>query len=196
MDYNIKEITKHLEKENNVLLYQQDLLKLYNELQTVNKKTYITTPKKGKTAFEQILRTVNPDAQTKNQTISQMIENINRSTEDRTYVFINNFEQLTKRELNNYKELINQKNIQFVVNINEDREFIDDKLLEDFIIINEDEYSQNRSQSININHTIMLIISFFIFMLFLKTQLTATRYITSGLWFTLLMYRTIYYFTK
>jgi len=197
MDTNTKEIIKQLSNNNNILLYKENLHKIYTNIKTTHNTTYITTPKKGKTAFEQILKQTDKKTTTKNKTISQLIENIKENTKDKQLtICIDNFEQLTKREHDNYKELIQQENIQFIANINEDKEFIDNKLLDNFIILNKEEYLTNRSQSININYVLLLLLSFLIFLLFLRIQLSMIRYIISGLWFTLLMYRTIYYITK
>ena len=197
METNHNEIIKQIENNNNILLYKQDLYKTYTNLKKQYQSIYISTPKKGKVAFQQILNKTSNKKDTKNKTISQIIEDIKQNTKHtKTIIYINNFEQLTRRELENYKELIQQENIQFIANINEDKEFIDNQLLDNFIILNKEEYQNNRSQSININNTILLLLSFLILLLFLRIQLSPLRYIISGLWFTLLMYRTIYYLTK
>lgn len=197
METNHNEIIKQIENNNNILLYKQDLYKTYTNLKKQYQSIYISTPKKGKVAFQQILNKTSNKKDTKNKTISQIIEDIKQNTKHtKTIIYINNFEQLTRRELENYKELIQQENIQFIANINEDKEFIDNQLLDNFIILNKEEYQNNRSQSININNTILLLLSFLILLLFLRLQLSPLRYIISGLWFTLLMYRTIYYLTK
>ena len=112
------------------------------------------------------------------------------------YIFIDNFEQLSKRELQNYKELEQQENIHFIANINEDKQFIDEEFLNKFVILDEKEFKNNRSQSININYVILLLLSFLIFLLFIRLQLSLLRYIVSGLWFTLLMYRSFYYISR
>jgi hypothetical protein len=52
----ITEINKQLEKGNNVLLYNEDLYKYYKKHDSKITATYISTPKKGKTAFESILK--------------------------------------------------------------------------------------------------------------------------------------------
>lgn len=197
MESKTNKIIEQLENNNNILLYKQDLYKEYHKLKEKYHAVYITTPRKGKVAFEQIHNKTQKTKDTKNKTISQLIEEIKQNTQHtKITIFIDNFEQLTKREINNYKELIQQENIQFIANINEDKEFTDPKLLDNFIILNKEDYQNNRSQSINITYVILLLLSFLIFLLFLKIQVSTIRYIVSGLWFTLLMYRSIYYITK
>ena len=192
-----EKIMEQLEKHNNVLLYKEDL---HEHFKAVNKKynaVYISTPKKGKTAFEQILKKLDNDSNTKNKTISKLLQEIIEESENKKlYIFVDNFDQLSKRELQNYKELEQQKNIFLIVNINEDREFIDEEFLNKFVIINESSFKNNRSQSININYVILLLLSFLIFLLFLRIQLSLLRYIVSALWFTLLMYRSFYYISR
>lgn len=190
-------LIKQLEKHNNVLLYKEELYEQFNEFNTNYDAVYISTPKKGKTAFEQILKKLDKESNTKNKTISKLLQEIiEKSKNKRLYIFVDNFDQLSKRELQNYKELEQQENILLIVNINEDREFIDEKFLNKFVIFNESSFKNNRSQSININYVILLLLSFLIFLLFLRIQLSLLRYIVNGLWFTLLMYRSFYYISK
>ena len=192
-----EEIIKQLEKHNNILLYKEELYKHHKKLKQNYNTIYISTPKKGKTAFQQILKKLDNNKENKNKTISQLIEEIIQKTKNRKiYICIDNFEQLSKRELPNYKELEQQQNIILIANINEDKEFIDEKFLDNFIILNQNKYKNNRSQSINITYVILLLLSFLIFLLFLRIQLSIIRYIISGLWFTLLMYRSFYYISK
>lgn len=192
-----KQIVEQITKGNNTLLYKEELYEHYKKLNVNYNMVYISTPKKGKTAFEQILKKLDKTTETKNKTISKLIEEITENTQhNKLYIFIDNFEQLSKRELLNYKELEQQENIQLIANINEDKEFIDEEFLNRFVILNEKEFKNNRSQSININYVILLLLSFLIFLLFIRLQLSMLRYIVSGLWFTLLMYRSIYYISK
>lgn len=197
MNNSTKEIMEQLEKHNNVLLYKEELEDHYQKLKKSYNTVYISTPKKGKTAFQQILKKQDNTHENKNKTISQLLEEIKENAEkERICICIDNFEQLSKRELQNYRELEQHDNIMLIANINEDKEFIDNNFLDKFIIINEHEFKNNRSQSINLNYTILLILSFLIFLLFLRIQLSILRYIVSGLWFTLLMYRSFYYISK
>ena len=192
-----EKIMEQLVKHNNVLLYKEDLHEHFKEFNKECDAVYISTPKKGKTAFEQILKKLDNDSNTKNKTISKLLQEIIEESENKIlYIFVDNFDQLSKRELQNYKELEQQKNIFLIVNINEDKEFIDEEFLNKFVIINESSFKNNRSQSININYVILLLLSFLIFLLFLRIQLSLLRYIVSALWFTLLMYRSFYYISR
>ena len=192
-----EKIVKQLQKHNNVLLYNEELYTHFKEFNTKYNAVYISTPKKGKTAFEQILKKLNSDMNTKNNTISQLLQDIMEETKNKKiHIFVDNFEQLSKRELQNYKELEQQENILLIVNINEDKEFIDEEFLNKFVISDESSFKSNRSQSINIKYVILLLLSFLIFLLFLRIQLSLLRFIVSGLWFTLLMYRSFYYISK
>ena len=191
------EIIKQLEDNNNVLIYKENLYEEYAKINQKYNAIYISTPKKGKTAFEQILKKVDNTTTIKNKTISGIIEEIKDKTRYKTLIIcMDNFEQLSRRELQSYKELEQEKYIFFVANINEDKEFIDNKFLDKFVIVNEIEFRSNRSQSININYVILLLLSFLMFILFLRIQLSMLRYIVSALWFTLLMYRSFYYISK
>lgn len=197
MNNTYEQILEQIAKGNNTLLYKQDLYEHHKKLETKYNTVYISTPKKGKTAFEQMLKTLDKTAETKNKTISKLIDEITENTRHNTlYLCIDNFEQLSRRELQNYRELEQQENIHIIANINEDRTFIDEEFLDRFVMPDEREFKNNRSQSININYTILLLLSFLIFLLFIRLQLSILRYIVSGLWFTLLMYRSFYYISK
>ncbi len=196
MTEKINQINEQIKKGNNVLMYKEELYTHYQKRDKRYKAIYISTPKKGKTAFEQILKKLDNDAQTKNKTISKLIEEIIEQTrKQQLHIYLDHFEQMSNRELQNYKELEQQENICLIANIGEDKEFIDEDFLNKFIILN-DEYYNNRSQSININYVLLLLISLLVFLLFLKIQLSMIRFIVSALWFTLLMYRSFYYLTR
>lgn len=196
MTEKINQINEQIKKGNNVLMYKEELYTHYQKKDKRYKAIYISTPKKGKTAFEHILKKLDNDAQTKNKTISKLIEEIIEQTrKQQLHIYLDHFEQMSNRELQNYKELEQQENICLIANMEEDKEFIDEDFLNKFIILN-DEYYNNRSQSININYVLLLLISLLVFLLFLKIQLSMIRFIVSALWFTLLMYRSFYYLTR
>jgi hypothetical protein len=50
-----EKIIKQLEKHNNVLFYKEELYEHFKEFSIKYNAVYISTPKKGKIAFEQIL---------------------------------------------------------------------------------------------------------------------------------------------
>lgn len=192
----IHEITRQIDKKHNIILYSEDINQLYKTLQGKYNSTYITTPKRGKNALEIIIHDINPEHITKNIPAAKLLDTINNYTETKQLIiFINYFEQTTKNTLVYYQNLVNMKNIQIIANIMEDTEFIDDKFLENFIILG-DKYQNNRSNSININYTLLLLISLLIFLLFIRLQLSVIGYLVSALWFTLLMYRSFSYITR
>ena len=191
----INKIRDEVDSHHNVLVYNEDLHLYHNKFATDDCKVYISTPKNGKNAFESILKSVDKKENTNNKTISKLIElTIKRTQNKKLLIFIDNFQQLTRRELNHYKQLEKQENICIVANMNEDKDFIDEDFLGKFTILS-DEFYSNRSQSVNIKYTLLLLLSLLIFILFLKLQLGTLRFLVNTLWFTLLMYRTFYYFT-
>ena len=140
----ITEINKQLEKGNNVLLYNEDLYKYYKKHDSKITATYISTPKKGKTAFESILKKMDKTSIVSNKTISKIIEQIcEKTTDKKLIIYINSFEHLSQRELPYYKELEENKKIQMIVNIASDKKFIDEEFLKKFVILT-DEYYNNR----------------------------------------------------
>lgn len=192
----LKQIQQQIEKGNNILLYKQELYKLYEKRDKSYKAVYISTPKKGKTAIENIIKRLDKEYITKNKTISKLIEEILEKTqEEQLIIYINYFEQLSKRELLYYKELELSDNIQLIANIEEDRKFIDEEFLKKFILLS-DQYKDNRIQSINITYTLLFLMTILVFLLFLRLQLSIIGYIISALWFSFLMYRTFYYITR
>lgn len=164
------------------------MIKKYNPI-------YISTPKKGKTAIELILKKVD-EKQHKNMTISSLIDEINKQTEDKQlHIFLDHFEHLTRRELTYYRQLSENKNITIIANITEDQDLIDEEFLQKFIIV-DDKFYTNRSLSINIQFSLLLVFTILVFLLFLKIQLSIVGIIVSTLWFTFLMYRSFYYMIR
>lgn len=192
----IHEVTQQIDKKNNIILYNEDINQLYKTLQEKYNSTYITTPKRGKNALEIIIHDINPKYITKNIPAADLLDTINSYTKTKPLIiFINYFEQTTKNTLTYYQNLVNMENIQIIANITEDEKFIDEKFLENFIILG-DKYQNNRSNSININYTLLLLISLLVFLLFIRLQLSVIGYLVSALWFTLLMYRSFSYITR
>lgn len=190
------QIKEQINKNNNVLLYNEKLYDYYKKGDKSIKSVYISTPRKGKMAFELMLKKQDKDAQVKNQTISKLVEQIQENTKsEKLLIYLDSFQQLSQRELIYYKELERNININFIVNMTEDKKFIDEDFLDKFIILN-DEYYNNRSQSINVTYPMLLLLSFLIFIFFLRLQLSVIKFLVNTLWFTLLMYRTIYYISR
>ncbi|OED29923.1 hypothetical protein [Methanosphaera sp. WGK6] len=190
-----EEIIKHANNKQNILLYQEDLMEIYQTKNQEDHWAYINNPRKGKYALEIIIKTLKPGTITKNKSAAKLLDNIAEITrKTQTIIFIDNFEQVNKRTLEYYEE-INTMNVSLVVNIMEDKEFIDETFLKNFIILG-GEYNENRSHSINIKYTLLLLLSFLIFLLFIKVQLSIISYLASALWFTLLMYRSFYYMIR
>ena len=89
----LKQIQQQLQKGNNILVYKQELYKFYEKRDKSYKAVYISTPKKGKTAIENIIKQVDSEYITKNKTISKLIEEILEKTkEEQLTIYINYFE--------------------------------------------------------------------------------------------------------
>lgn len=190
-------ITEQLKKHNNVLLYKRELYECYKKRDKTIKAIYIISPKKGKTAIEQILRTIDKKSETKNKTISKLLEEITEKSKDtQTHIYLDHFEQLSKRELSYYKELSQIQSIQIIANIREDEEVIEPEFLNHFIILDKNGFNDNRYQSVNITYSLLLLLSLLVFITFIRVQLSILHYLVNALWFTLLMYRTFYYITR
>lgn len=188
-------IQQYIKKDKHLLLYKQPLYNIYKIHDKKYNPIYISTPKKGKTAIELILKKVD-EKQHKNMTISSLIDEINKQTEDKQlHIFLDHFEHLTRRELTYYRQLSENKNITIIANITEDQDLIDEEFLQKFIIV-DDKFYTNRSLSINKQFSLLLVFTILVFLLFLKIQLSIVGIIVSTLWFTFLMYRSFYYMIR
>ncbi len=194
----IDDIHKQLEENHNVLLYHEDIYSFYSKYKIKQRWVYISSPSKGKRAIEIILNTIEPEYKIKNESVAKLLDEISTvATDDKIVVFIDNFEQINRRTLEYYTDLVNMKNILLVANINnEDKEFIDMSLLENFMILNNEIYPFNHENSINIRFTILFILSVLVFLLFIRLQLSIIGYLVSSLWFAFLMYRSFYYISR
>ena len=196
-----EDIFKLINQHNNVLLYKQETLlyEIYQSKTRGDTWAYISNPRQGKYALEIVLQTFREEKIMKNMSVANILDAISqiaRNKKTALILFVNYFENINKRTITYYQDLINMGNIYLIVNIVEDKDFVDDEFLQNFIIIDTNEYTSNRAHSINVKYTLLLILSLFIFFLFLRVQLSITSFLVSTLWFTLLMYRSFYYITR
>lgn len=196
------DVWEYLEEGNNVLLYKQNIYELFSINKGSSSWAYVSNPKKGKTAISDIVKVLIPGRVVKGLSVAELLDIINdyaRDSEDMVVLWVDNFERLNKRTLEYYVELVNMGNVYLVCNIvSEDEEFISPSFFDDytFVILNSDEYSESRAQSVNIKFTLLLLLSVFTFILFVRVELSIVRYLVSALWFSLLMYRSFYYITR
>ncbi len=193
----IDKLNDQLGKHNNVLTYQQELFEYYKKRNKKIPAVYIISPRKGKTAIESILKALDKTSQTRNKSISKLIEQIRKQVEDKQlHIYIDNFEKLSNRELEYYKELVEVENIQLIVNLQSDKEFVDNEFLKKFIILNPDDYNDNRSHSVSVTYPILLLLALLVFLAFLRLQLSVLSILVSTLWFSFLMYRSFTYMVR
>ena len=196
------DVWEYLEEGNNVLLYKQNIYELFSINKGSSSWAYVSNPKKGKTAISDIVKVLIPGRVVKGLSVAELLDIINdyaRESEDMVVLWVDNFERLNKRTLEYYVELVSMGNVYLVCNIvSEDEEFISPSFFDDytFVILNSDEYSESRAQSVNIKFTLLLLLSVFTFILFVRVELSIVRYLVSALWFSLLMYRSFYYITR
>ena len=196
------DVWEYLEEGNNVLLYKQNIYELFSINKGSSSWAYVSNPKKGKTAISDIVKVLIPGRVVKGLSVAELLDIINdyaRESKDMVVLWVDNFERLNKRTLEYYVELVSMGNVYLVCNIvSEDEEFISPSFFDDytFVILNSDEYSESRAQSVNIKFTLLLLLSVFTFILFVRVELSIVRYLVSALWFSLLMYRSFYYITR
>lgn len=196
------DVWQHLEEGSNVLLYKQNIYQLFSENKGSSSWAFVSNPKKGKTAISDIVKVLVPGRVVKGLSIAELMDIIYdyaRESEDMVVLWVDNFERLNKRTLEYYVELVSMANVYLVCNIvAEDEEFISPSFFDDFtfVILNSDEYSSSRAMSVNVKFTLLLLLSVFTFILFVRVQLSLVRYLVSALWFSLLMYRSFYYITR
>ncbi|WP_288975249.1 hypothetical protein [Methanosphaera stadtmanae] len=196
------DVWQHLEEGSNVLLYKQNIYQLFSENKGSSSWAFVSNPKKGKTAISDIVKVLVPGRVVKGLSVAELMDIIYdyaRESEDMVVLWVDNFERLNKRTLEYYVELVSMANVYLVCNIvAEDEEFISPSFFDDFtfVILNSDEYSSSRAMSVNVKFTLLLLLSVFTFILFVRVQLSLVRYLVSALWFSLLMYRSFYYITR
>ena len=192
------QLYSYLKAGDNVLFFQEELYDLY-KLKMVNDMwAFVADPRKGKAALEIVISTLSEGHITKNLSAAVLLEII-RGIQEEEYIviFVNNFEYMNRRNIEYYKELIGMSHVQLVGNIVDDsHEFIDPKFLEKFVILGSEDFGSARSNSVNVKYPMLLLLSVFIFLLFVRLQLSVVSFLVSALWFTLLMYRSFFYITK
>lgn len=198
----IDEILEHINQATNVLMYRQAIYQLFADNKGEHPWAYISNPKKGKTAISDVVRVLIPGRVVKSLSVAELLNIISdfaRLQEEPVILWVDNFERLNKRTIEYYVELVAMKNVYLVCNIvSDEEEFIDPKFFNDntFVILNSDEFANTRSRSVNVKYTLLLVLSVFTFLLFVRLQLSMVGYLVSALWFSLLMYRSFYYVTR
>lgn len=196
------DIMEHLDEGSNVLTYQVGIYHLFSENRGHSPWAFVSNPKKGKSAIADMVQVLDKEAVVKGLSVAQLLDIISsfaRDAEEMVVVWVDNFERLNKRTLEYYVELAAMDNVYMVCNIMDDsEEFIFPQFFSDFpfVILNGEEFATSRANSVNIKYTLLLVLSVFIFLLFLRLQLSLVGYLVTALWFTLLMYRTFYYITR
>ena len=197
----VDDVLQYIDEGSNVLLYRQELYQEFSKNKGENSWAYVSNPKKGKTAISDIVNVLVPGRITRGLSIAELIDIISdysKESNDRVILWIDNFERVNKRTLEYYMDLAGIGNLYLVCNIMSDDEFISPSFFDDFnfIILNSDEYSSSRARSVNVKFTLLLLLSVFTFLLFIRVQLSLVGYLVSALWFSLLMYRSFYYITR
>lgn len=196
------DIWQYIEEGNNVLLYKENIYSLFSQNRGSSSWAYISNPKKGKTAIMDVVNVLVPGRVVKGLSVAGLLDIINeyaRDSDDAVVLWIDNFERVNKRTLEYYTDLAGMGNVYMVCNIVSDEdEFIYPQFFDDFtfVILNSDEYASSRARSVNIKFTLLLLLSVFTFLLFVRIQLSHVGYLVSALWFSLLMYRSFYYITR
>jgi len=196
------DVWQYIEEGNNVLMYKENIYQLFSENRGTSSWAYISNPKKGKTAIMDVVKVLLPDRVVKGLSVAELMDIINdyaRKSDDALVLWIDNFERVNKRTLEYYTDLAGMANVYMVCNIvSDEEEFIYPQFFDDFtfVILNSDEYSNSRARSVNIKFSLLLLLSVFTFLLFIRVQLSLVGYLVSALWFSLLMYRSFYYITR
>lgn len=197
-----EDIWQYIEEGNNVLLYKENIYTIFSENRGGSSWAYISNPKKGKTAIMDVVKILVPGRVVKGLSVAALLDIINdyaRDSEDAVVLWVDNFERVNKRTLEYYTDLAGMANVYMICNIVSDEdEFIYPQFFDDFtfVILNSDEYSSSRARSVNIKFSLLLVLSVFTFLLFVRVQLSHVGYLVSALWFSLLMYRSFYYITR
>jgi len=197
----VDDVLQYIGEGSNVLLYRQELYQEFSNNKGENSWAYVSNPKKGKAAISDIVNVLVPGRITRGLSIAELIDIISdysKNSSDKVILWIDNFERVNKRTLEYYMDLAGIGNLYMVCNIRGDDEFISPSFFDDFnfIILNNDEYSSSRGRSVNVKFTLLLLLSVFTFLLFVRVQLSLVGYLVSALWFSLLMYRSFYYITR
>lgn len=184
----IDDIIEYLDTGSNVLMYKQNIYQLFAENKGTSSWAYVSNPKKGKTALSDIVKVLIPGRVVKGLSVAELLDIISdyaKESEDMVVLWVDNFERLNKRTLEYYVELICMNNVYLVCNIvSEEEEFISPSFFDDytFVILNNEEYEASRARSVNVKFTLLLILSVFTFILFVRVQLSLVRYLVSALW--------------
>lgn len=196
------EVWEHIEDNSNILMFGVNIYQLFSENRGGRPWAFVNNPRKGKQAIADIVLVLDPGRKVKTLSVAQLLDVLSSfasDSEERVVIWVDNFEKLNKRTLEYYEEIVCMKNVFLICNFKSgEDEFIYPQFFDDhtFVLLNSEEYATSRANSVNVKYTLLLLLSVFIFLLFLRVQLSMVGYLVTALWFTLLMYRSFYYITR
>jgi len=196
---NLIQIKEQIDEGNNLIFYNKDVFKYYDELMNDYLCIYFNEPLpvKGR-LIECINRVSNRKRPSlKRQTMSELKKIlVNELHYEKLIIIFNHFERLTKRSVQIYQYLNSLKNVQFICSFTKNFKSDVYPFFKTFILVNRDEYELNcGKREINITYTIYGILSVYCFFIYLKTassMIMAMVLIGAG-WFALIIFRTLMY---
>ena len=112
-------------------------------------------------------------------------------------ILFNNFERLTDRSIQVYKQLNSQPNIHFICSFYFDRTFNPEvfSFFKTFKLVNKDDYELKNRNEIDISYVVYAGISIYCFLIYLKTgfSLASATLVIGAAWFALIIFRTLIY---
>lgn len=112
-------------------------------------------------------------------------------------IFFNHFERLTDRSMQIYNQLNSQDNIHFICSFNINKSLNSEvySFFKTFKLVNKDVYELKHKNEINVSYAVYAGISIYCIVLYLKTgfSLTSATMVIGGIWFALIIFRTLIY---
>ncbi len=181
----------------NIIFFQKSVYDCFNELQEDFLCVYFSEPIPVKVRLIKIIQELNgDDTRTLNRkTITELKELLLKQLKyERLIICFNHFERLTKRTVQIYQSLNSLTNVQFVCNFQNNFKSELYPFYKTFILANPEKYElKNSKNEINITYALYIIISIYVFFLYLKT--TSSIYMAfiliGAAWFALIVFRTL-----
>ena len=180
----------------NVILFQRRVYDCFTELKDDFLCVYFSEPIPVKVRLIKIIQAIGygKTSVLNRKTIVELKEILLKELKyDRLIICFNHFERLTKRTVQIYQSLNSLTNIQFLCNFKDKFKSELYPFFKTFILANPEEYElKNDNNEINFTYPLYIILSFYIFLIYLKTATSiymAFLFIGAA-WFALIVFRT------
>lgn len=196
---NIIQLKQKIDEGKNLIFYKKNVFHCYEELEDDYLCIYFNEPTPVKGKLVKIMSELSEENKTalNRKTIAELKEKLVKELAyERLIITFNHFERLTKSAVQVFQYLNTLKNIQFICSFSNDFKPDIYPFYKGFELVNKEEYEEKGIKNeINVTYAFYIFISAYCFFIYLKgiSSIFSIFMVIGGVWFALLIFRTLVY---